>query len=97
MAFKKGQSGNPNGRPKGAVDNSFRVMLEDIYSKHGDYCKAKLEQFLSVDEHFKWMCEKKAQFELKSMPTEVGFTGEASDIFVSNILKKLGVTDEEKA
>lgn len=94
--FQKGQSGNPAGRPPGA-DSAFRKILEGICNRHETFITAKLEQFLSVDENFKWMLEKKAQFELKSMPNEIEVSGNKNDLFVENIVKKLGADDGEKA
>lgn len=53
--YKKGQSGNPNGRPKGCTNEKTKYIRDWIISIIGSNAKALSENFkrLSVKEQFK--------------------------------------------
>ncbi len=56
--FKKGQSGNPNGRPKGIKDNRTTTILDIINSAHKDLVKAKRSLSVEAKKDPKWFYEK---------------------------------------
>ncbi len=56
--FKKGQSGNPNGRPKGIKDNRTATILDIINSAHKDLVKAKKSLSVQAKDDPKWFYEK---------------------------------------
>lgn len=48
MAFKKGKSGNPKGRPKGSMNEKTKYIREWIVSLIGSNAKTLSEQFAKM-------------------------------------------------
>lgn len=78
MAFKKGQSGNPKGRPKGSVNHKLALknMLEDVFNENHIKAKEMLLDMFDDPREFRKLCDLKAQFELKELPNKLEGTGE---------------------
>lgn len=53
--FKKGQSGNANGRPKGAV--SVKTRLKQIFRENPEKFEAFVERYLNNDKNEKHVVE----------------------------------------
>ena len=55
MAFKKGQSGNPKGRPKGSTDEKTKYIRDWVVSVIGSNAQELLQKFnkLSVKERWR--------------------------------------------
>jgi hypothetical protein len=69
MAKKLFEKGN-KGKPKGAVSHTtaLKNMLEEVFRENPETCKAQMEALIADKRGFKWLCDLKAQFELKTMP-----------------------------
>ena len=91
MAFKKGQSGNPKGRPKGAINHKLALknMLEDVFQENQDKAKRMLEDMLRDPREFRKLCDLKAQFELKELPNKLEGSGEEGAINVIAYIPKV--------
>jgi hypothetical protein len=72
MAFKKGESGNPNGRPKGSINKTtfeLRGLIADFLNKNFDKITLDFDT-LQPKERLKYYCEL-LQFGLPKLQTTV--------------------------
>jgi hypothetical protein len=54
MAFKKGKSGNPKGRPRGSINSQTRYIRECVISVIGSKSKNLLSNFDSLSVKEQW-------------------------------------------
>jgi hypothetical protein len=72
MAFKKGESGNPSGRPKGSINKTtfeLRGLIADFLNKNFDKITLDFDS-LQPKERLKFYCEL-LQFGLPKLQTTV--------------------------
>ncbi len=88
MAFKQGQSGNINGRPKGSKNRS--TELQKLLEPHAPALVEKaVEMALNGDTAAMKMCLDRIIPAMKSMDHNIGFNGNQPVVFKLNMGKKL--------
>lgn len=81
--YKKGQSGNPLGKPKGTKNhpdlNSLKSILGDCFSRHRLVILNRLERLIIESEDindFKWLMNLKASLEPREVTVEAPQTNQ---------------------
>ncbi len=96
--FKKGQSGNPKGRPKGSMNEKTKYIREWIVSLIGSNAKTMGDRFrkLPVKEQFKvitqlmpYVLPRQVQQELRHNIDFNNMTDEQLDSIISNMTQTI--------
>lgn len=85
MAFKKGQSGNLKGRPKGAVSQTLALknLLEEVFLENSAKAKEMLIEMFDDPRDFRRLCELKASFEIKQIPQKLEGSGPEGEFLIT--------------
>lgn len=67
--FKKGVSGNKNGRPKGALNKnaSLKSILEEAFQENREKAEKLILEMFDDKKDFQWLCSLKASLEPKAV------------------------------
>lgn len=71
--FKKGVSGNKNGRPKGALNKnaSLKSILEEAFQENREKAERLILEMFDDKKDFQWLCSLKASLEPKAVDLDV--------------------------
>ena len=92
--FKKGESGNPNGRPRGSINEKTRYIREWIISLIGSNAQSMAENFKHLPSKEKWRVMAQLMPYAVSKQTEATIKADVnfsqlSDEQVDNIVREI--------